>query len=125
MRVYGTDVEFQLRRFDGGWISISLSEGAAEAKIKDEDGTVIGVIEPFGVYSGLACETRIGIRNLRTALNAGFRDFEVRRTLSESSLGLYLFGSICIPPTEPRLFEGERRERPTEVDVFILPAKDG
>jgi len=126
LRVRAIDVEPQLRRFDQGWVSISLSEGSAEAiledKESDEESMVIGA---FGGYNGLTCKMKIAIRNLRTALNAGFCDFEVRRALPEYSYGLYLLGKARFPQTDPRLSEGERRKHPTEVEVFILTARHG
>jgi hypothetical protein len=136
LTVHATDVASRLRRFDRGWVSLSLSEGAAEARVegelKDESGTVTEVIAPFGTYRGLACETKIGVWNLLEALNAGFRDFEVRmaqpghsprRWTAEWGSRPYLLGSLRIPPIEPTLFERERRQSPT-VDVFIMPARD-
>jgi len=126
LRVRAIDVEPQLRRFDQGWVSISLSEGSAEAiledKESDEESMVIGA---FGGYNGLTCKMKIAIRNLRTALNAGFCDFEVRRALPEYSYGPYLLGKARFPQTDPRLSEGERRKHPTEVEVFILTARHG
>lgn len=126
LRVRATEVEPQLRRFDQGWVSVSLSEGSAQAiledKESDEESNVIGA---FGGYNGLTCKMKIPIRNLRTALHAGFCDFEVRRALPEYSYGLYLLGKARFPQAEPRPMEGERRKHPTEVEVFILTARDG
>jgi hypothetical protein len=125
LRVRATDVEPQLRRFDQGWVSISLSEGSAEAILEDKGSAEESmVIAAFGGYNGLPCKMKIAIRYLRTALNAGFCDFEVRRALPECSYGLYLLGKALFPQTEPRLLEGERRGRPTEVEVLILPHWD-
>jgi hypothetical protein len=83
------------------------------------------VIAAFGGYNGLTCKMKIAIRNLRTALNAGFCDFEVRKALPGYSYGLYLLGKARFPQAEPRPIEGERRKHPTEAEVFILTARDG
>jgi hypothetical protein len=125
LRVRATDIEPQLRRFDQGWVSISLSEGSAEAILEDKESDEESmVIAAFGGYNGPPCKMKIAIRNLRTALNAGFCDFEVRRALPECSYGHYLLGKARFPETEPRLFEGERRGHPTEAEVLILPGGD-
>ena len=125
LRVRATEVEPQLRRFDQGWVSISLSEGSAEATLEDKESDEKSmVIAAFGGYNGLTCKMKIAIRNLRTALNAGFSDFEVRRALPEYSYGPYLLGKARFPQTEPRLLEGERRKHPTEVEVLMLTARD-
>jgi len=126
LRVRATEVEPQLRRFDQGWVSVSLSEGSAEAILEDQesDGESM-VIAAFGGYNGLTCKMKIAIRNLRTALNAGFCDFEVRKALPGYSYGLYLLGKARFPQAEPRPIEGERRKHPTEAEVFILTARDG
>src|SRR5208337_1960118 len=93
LRVRATEVEPQLRRFDQGWVSVSLSEGSAQAILEDkESGEESNVIGGFGGYNGLTCKMKIAIRNLRTALHAGFCDFEVRRALPEYSYGFYLLG---------------------------------
>jgi hypothetical protein len=122
LRVRATEVEPQLRRFDRGWVSVSLSEGNAEATLEDQESMVI---DAFGGYKGLTCKMKIAIRNLRTALNAGFCDFKVRRALPEYSYGLYLLGKARFPQTEPKPIEGERRKNPTEAEVLILTARDG
>jgi len=123
LRVRATDAESQLSRFDQVWVSISLSEGRAEATVDDKEGNEES-ISPFGGYNGVPCKMKIAIKNLRKALNAGFCEFEVRRGLPDSPHGLYLLGKVRVPQTEPRLFEGERREHPTEVEVFIFAARD-
>ncbi len=126
LRVRATEVEPQLRRFDRGWVSVSLSEGSAEAILEDQESDQESkVIAAFGGYNGLTCKMKIAIRNLRTALNAGFCDFEVRRALPEYSYGLYLLGKARFPQTEPKPIEGERRKNPTEAEVLILTARDG
>ena len=126
LRVHATDVESQLSRFEQIWVSLSLSEGSAEATVEDKAGDEDNdeSISPFGGYNGVPCKMKIAIKNLRKALNAGFCDFEVRRGLPEYSSGFYLLGKTRVPHSEPRLFEGERRKHPTDVEVFILPARD-
>jgi hypothetical protein len=126
LRVRGTEVEPQLRRFDRGWVSVSLSEGSAEAILEGQEGDEESmVIDAFGGYNGLTCKMKIAIRSLRTALHAGFCDFEVRRALPKYPYGFYLLGKARFPQTEPKPVEGERRKNPTEAEVFILTAREG
>jgi hypothetical protein len=126
LRVRPTDVESQLSRFDQYWVSLSLSDGSAEATVEDKEGDKENdeSIFPFGGYYGVPCQMKIGKKNLRKALNAGFCEFEVRRALPDSPHDVYLLGKVRVPQTEPRLFEGERREQPTEAEVFIFAASD-
>jgi hypothetical protein len=125
LRVRAAEVEPQLRKFDQGFVSLSLSEGSAEAFLEDKESDEESmVLHAFGVYNGLTCKMKIATGSLRTALNAGFCDFEVRRGLHEYSYGLYLLGKARFPQTEPRLLEGERRRHPTEVEVLILSARN-
>src|ERR1039458_6725236 len=112
LHVRARDVESQLSRFDQYSVSLALSEGSAEATVEDKEGDKDNdeSIAPFGNYNGIPCNMKIGIKNLRKALNAGFCEFEVRRLLDKPEYTtLYLLGKIRVPHTEPRLFVGERR----------------
>jgi len=120
-------VESQLSRFDQYSVSLALSEGSAEATVEDKEGDKDNdeSISPFGNYNGIPCNMKIGIKNLRKALNAGFCEFEVRRLLDKPEYTtLYLLGKIRVPHTEPRLFVGERRRHPTDVEVFIVALRE-
>jgi hypothetical protein len=123
LRIRATDVESQLGKSDQGWVSLSLSEGEVEATVEDEKGDEKS-ISALGLYNGQSCEMRIAIRHLRRVLKAGFCHFDVHRALPEYALGLYLLGKVRVAQTEARLFEGEQREHPTEVEAFLLPARD-